>query len=237
MKKNIFYLLIGVLFVTNCSLAFAQTSSSATTSSDPVASSSASSTDKASQELLDKLKKVVDTKQKDQRAISGFATVKGGKITLKDADGVSYTINIDNDLTKVYQVTGASKKEIKSSSIDTGYYIIVSGPVADNVVTANTVYVDEAYTVVSGKITTVNKLDYSLTVITQDKDTVTVDIESGTKQNMLNIKTLEIETTGFSKIKEGDTIHFAAKVDSDPTKLSKFAAQKILIIPQEYFMK
>lgn len=236
MKKNFYFLIIGVLFVTNCSLAFAQSNSSAA-SSEPVASASASSADKASQELLDKLKKVVDNKQKDQRAVSGFAAVKGGKITLKDADGNTFAITIDNQLTKVYQVTGASKKEVKASDIDTGSYIIVSGPVADNTVTANTIYIDEAYIVSSGKITTVNKVDYSLTVVTQDKDTVTVDIQSGTKQNMLNIKTLEIETTGFSKIKEGDTIHFAAKVDSDPSKLKRYSAQKILIIPQEYFMK
>lgn len=238
MKKSFFYLIIGLLFVTNYSYVFAQSSSSASSSSEPIASTSATPSEKKDiQDLKDRLEKAIATKQKDQKAVSGFATVKDSKVTIKDADDLAFTIGIDNALTKLYQINGSAKREIKNSDLKTGMYIIASGPIVDSTINANTVYVDEAYTVQSGQITNIDKANYSITVMTQDKESVRLDIESSTKQNMLNIKTLEIETTGFSKIKEGDTIHFSAKTDAGTIKSNKLTAQKILIIPQEYFMK
>ncbi|MDO9027431.1 MAG: hypothetical protein Q7U68_01010, partial [Candidatus Roizmanbacteria bacterium] len=64
-----------------------------------------------------------------------------------------------------------------------------------------------------------------------------------TKQFIVNIKTLEIERVGFSKIKEGDTVHFVVKKTGNPLRQladggnNNYSAIKILIIPQEYFIK
>jgi len=69
-----------------------------------------------------------------------------------------------------------------------------------------------------------------------DKTVYTLSIETSTKQQIVNIKTLETERIGFSKIKEGDSIHFVVKVNGDE-KNNEYSTEKILIVPQEYFMK
>ncbi|EKE14431.1 MAG: hypothetical protein ACD_12C00509G0001 [uncultured bacterium] len=53
---------------------------------------------------------------------------------------------------------------------------------------------------------------------------------------MINIKTLLKETIGFSKLKEGDTVHFVVK-KTGTEKNNEYSAYKILVIPQEYFIK
>ena len=238
MKKNIIILFVVANMLASMSLVIAQTTSSS--SSAAVATTSGSvNVDKDTLNLKERLSKIVETRNKDQKAISGFATIKDNTISIKDEDlNTQYIVKIDDSLTKLYQILGVTKKEIKASDIKSDMYLIVTGPVADKTISANIVFIDESYLIQSGKITEVNKTDFYIKVMSVDKEEYTLDIDSGTKQNMINIKTLEIERTGFSKIKEGDTVHFAAKKESS-SKNSKnhFAAQKILIIPQEYFIK
>ncbi len=140
-------------------------------------------------------------------------------------------------MTKFFQVIGATKKEIKQSQIEKGDYIIVTGPVVDKTINANFVYMDDKYLVKNGKITEVDKEAYSIKITTAEKDNFTLDVETSTKQQILNIKTLEVETVGFSKIKEGDTIHFVVIKTGQEKEVNRFPAEKILIIPQEYFIK
>jgi hypothetical protein len=92
------------------------------------------------------------------------------------------------------------------------------------------------YAVLSGKITDINKDDFSIKVSTTDKDTYTLDIENSTNQTLMDIKTLELDKIGFSKLKEGDTIHFVIK-KTGTEKEKRFTAIKLVIIPQEYFQK
>jgi len=149
---------------------------------------------------------------------------------------VEYQIKLDDTLTKYYQIVGNNAKEIKVSDIKKDAFIITTGVENDKVITANIVYVDEMFLVKSGKITEVDKENYSLKVLSSDKDIYTLEIETTTKQQMINVKTLVAETSGFSKIKEGDTVHFVAK-KTGPEKNNTYTATKILIIPQEYFIK
>ena len=111
--------------------------------------------------------------------------------------------------------------------------------IVDNVITANVVLIDENFLVNSGKITEVDKENYNIKVLTSDKNTYNLNIETYTKQFMVNIKTLGIEGVGFSKIKEGDTVHFVVKKIGNPPAggNNNYSATKILIIPQEYFIK
>jgi hypothetical protein len=46
-----------------------------------------------------------------------------------------------------------------------------------------------------------------------------------------------MEKSGFSKIKEGDTVHFVVKKTGEEKELNRYSAQKILVIPQEFFIK
>ncbi len=181
--------------------------------------------------------KVAELRQKNNKAISGtVASLTNNVIKIKTQDDKDYDVKIDDTLTKYYQINGNQKSEVGFSDIGKNDYIIVTGVIDDKKIEANAIYLDILYLVKSGKVTEVDKENYSLSVITTEKDNYTLDIETYTKQQLLNIKTLALEAVGFSKIKEGDTIQFVVKKTATE-KENRFSAQKILLIPQEYFMK
>ncbi len=173
----------------------------------------------------------------NDKAVSGFITdISGNTITINTSNDQKYEIKLDDILTKYYRVVGNGRKEIKLSDLKKGDYAIAAGVINDKSVSANFIYIDEAFLVRIGKVSQVNSDNYTLTVVTTDKDTYTLNIETTTKQQIINIKTLEVEKAGFSKIKVGDTIHFVAKQSGQETN-NTYSALKILILPQEYFMQ
>jgi len=181
--------------------------------------------------------KIANVIKKNDKALSGLVTSNDGSIIkLKGGDDDVFEVKLDGELTKYFKISGASKKEIKADDISKDDYIIITGILTDKSITANSIFVDESYIVGSGRITEVDKDNYSVKVINSAKETFTLDVETSTKQLILNIKTLGIEQTGFSKIKEGDYTHFVVKRGID-VKDNKYPAQKILVIPQEYFIK
>ncbi|MEK7097028.1 MAG: hypothetical protein AAB705_03540 [Patescibacteria group bacterium] len=232
MNKNIKNCFIALLFyyLIASSIVMGQTPS-------VTASASPTIVDKDIQQLKDKIaNKVSEIRKQNNKAISGFVQkIDGNNMKLSNSGEVSQ-VKFDDALTKAFRVLGTTKKEIKTSDIKKNDYAIVSGVVADNVITANVVLIDENFLVDSGKITEINKETYSIKVLTSDKNTYSLDIETGSKQYMVNIKTLLNETIGFSKLKEGDTVHFVVK-KTGTEKNNEYSAVKILIIPQEYFIK
>jgi len=211
----------------------AQTPSTTASSSPTVA------VDKDIQLLKDKVaNKVLEIRKQNNKAISGFVlNIDGNTMKLNNSgDGEVNQVKFDDTLTKVFRILRTTKKEIKTGDIKKNDYVIISGVVADNVITANVVLIDENFLVDSGKITEINKETFNIKVLTSDKNTYSLDIETSTKQYLVNIKTLLEETIGFSKLKEGDTVHFVVKKTSSE-KNNDYSAVKILIIPQEYFIK
>ncbi len=193
--------------------------------------------DKDIQQLKDKIaNKVSEIRKKNNKAISGFVLSNDGNKMRINNNGEENQVKFDDTLTKYFKITGAQKKEIKADDIAKNDYAIVSGVVADNIITANVVLIDENFLVDSGKITEINKDNYNIKVLTSDKNTYSLDFETNTKQFMVNIKTLDLERVGFSKVKEGDTVHFVVKKTGEE-KNNNYSAIKILIIPQEYFIK
>ncbi len=228
--KNTF--LVGYIVVLLIGQNVAAQTPSATASSSPTVV-----VDKDIQQLKDKIaNKVSEIRKENNKAISGFILSIDGNNMKLDNTGDVNQVKFDDTLTKTFKVLGTTKKEIKTSDITKGDYAIVSGVVADNVITANVVLIDENFLVDSGKITEINKDTYNIKVLTTDKNTYSLDIETGTKQYMINIKTLAREVIGFSKLKEGDMVHFVVKKTSEQ-KNKDYSAVKILIIPQEYFIK
>lgn len=227
---------IGPLFTV-----YAQTEVS--TDSSTVVSPTKSQEDLEIQTLKEKIAtKVAELRGKNNKAVSGtvqelITPEKMTKLKIKTWRDEDFGVKIDPDLTKFYQIAGVQKKEIKSNTIKKNSYIIVTGVIKEKEVEANFVYLDELFFVASGKVTEVNRPEFFIRVVTADKENYTLDVETFTKQQMLNIKTLSPESVSFSKIKEGDTIHFVLKKTSQPIESNRFAAQKILIIPQEYFIK
>ena len=226
-EKNNFICLFGYLTLN----VVAQTPSTSASSSPTV------TINKDIQQLKDKIaNKVSEIRKKNNKAISGFVLSNDGNKMKINNNGEENQVKFDDTLTKYFKITGAQKKEIKANDIAKNDYAIVSGIVADNIITANVVLIDENFLVDSGKITEINKDNYNIKVLTSDKNTYSLDFETNTKQFMVNIKTLDLERVGFSKVKEGDTVHFVVKKTGEE-KNNSYSAIKILIIPQEYFIK
>jgi ribosome maturation factor RimP len=232
MKK--YLAIISIIFFVTASV---NAQSKVATDSAKAASDSAQS--KEIQDLKDKLATKVDqiTKQA-KKAVSGvIADISAKSITIQSADDTTYTIKIDDVITKYFLIAGTTKKEIKPSTLSKGDYIIAAGPLAEKTVTANVIYQDEQYIVGTGKITQVNKTDFSLDVVGNDKETVTIDVNNSTKKLLMDSKSLEISVIGFTKIKEGDTIHYVLNKTGNEKVKNRYSGLSLLIIPQEYFMK
>ena len=230
MKNKILVFVIVALFFSGSTIAKAQ-SKNATASSNIA--------EDEIQNFKDKIaSKVAELTKQEQKAVSGFVIKTGNnQLSIITDDNQTMQVKIDDILTKIYQINGAQKKEIKLTDIVKNDYLIVNGPTSDTTVTANYIFVDEKYLVNVGKITEVDKENFSLKITTLDKETITLEIETATKQLILDIKTLELYRAGFSKIKEGDTVHFVVKQKQANNKETIYSAVKILIIPQEYFIK
>jgi len=219
-------------------LLFGHLASSSVLSQTSASTPSATEVSQDIQMLKDKIAtKVAELREKNNKAVGGFVTdVVGSTIKIKTENNQEYEVKPDEALAKYYKINGSQRNEIKFQDIKKGSYIIATGVTNDQVINADTIYLDELYIVKSGKIIEVDKDNYQVKILTSDKDSYTLEIETTTKQSMINIKSFEIEKTGFSKIKEGDTIHFVAK-KTGTEKNNQYSAQKILIIPQEYFIK
>jgi len=204
-------------------------------------SSATTDIDKGAKLLIEKLAtKVEETRKKDQRAYVGLISkIEDSIITVSNTSGADekkYSIKIDDTLTTLYRIVGTTKKELKKSDLKVDDYVIVTGQMLNDTLEANEIYIDEQFLVKTAKITSISTSDYYLKVITYDKDEYTLDIQSSTHQFMLNIKTKEIEKSGFSKIKEGDTVHFVvSKTNPGAGKeKNRYDAAHILVVPQEF---
>ncbi len=152
-------------------------------------------------------------------------------------DGEKKTVTLDDTLTQYYEISGTTTKDLKKDVLKEGDYVFVLGPEINGEITANAIYRDQSYIILSGKITDVNSDDYTVSIVSLDKTNYILDIQTKTVQQMLNIKTLKIEKIGFSKLKEGDSIHVVVKTNLENPNSTRFDAVRFLIIPNEYFIQ
>lgn len=193
--------------------------------------------EKEVQELREKVEsKVSELQNQNKTTYAGYIVdIKDNTIQLRAEEG-DLTVDIDPELTQFYRIQNNTTDELEKDDFKKNDYILVSGPEIGKTITANAIYKDTHYIVRSGKIIEVNSDTYYVRVQTQEKVTYILDIEQSTTQQILDIKTMKLESAGFSKLKEGDNIHFFAKMGSEKDQ-TRFAAVKTIIIPQEYFMK
>lgn len=236
MKKIIFSLIAGTIILSQARFAVGQSPIAAATDSPDLVSPTV---DKQIQNLKDKIaSKVEELRKKDEKATAGSITeVKDGIISFTTIDDQKLKVKSDDSLTKIYQIAGTVKKEKKLSDLKKGDYIIVTGPLMGETINANFIYQDEQFLIKAGKVTEVNKDNYYIKVLTNDKDNYTLDFETYSKTSMLNVKTMDVEKVGFSKIKEADVIHFVVSKNEEGKEKNRYPVSKVLIIPQEYFVK
>lgn len=182
--------------------------------------------------------KVAELRKKGFKAVAGtISSISGLKIVIKNSLGSNINIKLDEELTKVYQINGATKQDLKQSDLEKNSYIIVSGPQLDNEITANVIYIDEQYFVKTGKIVEVNEDDLSLKVTTSERDTIILDISTRQKLQLMDTDTFEVATTTFKKVKEGDSVHFIYTKSGEEQQVNRFDALKVIVIPQEFFLQ
>lgn len=212
---------------------FAQTKSASPTVTP---SPTPGTTEKSIENLKEKIaNKVEELRKENKNVVAGtIAKINKDSVDITTDNQKTITVSIDDTLTTLYDITSGKEKEIKFDSLDKEDYIVVSGPVVETTVNANIIYIDTPVTVAQGHITNIDKDNFTIDVVTSEKEELTLDIETTTKQTIMDVKTLDIKTVGFSKIKIGDTIHFSARSGKDDKKKS---AIRIFIIPQEYFAK
>lgn len=192
--------------------------------------------EKEVQELKEKVASKVEEMTETEYGTSGFIQKINDNTLILSTETDEIDILVDEDITEIYAIEKGSLRDRDIDDLEITDYITVAGPRLEGTLNANTIIIDTAYTVRSGKIIEVNEDDFYISVITLDKTTYTLDVEKNTIKKMYNIQTNEIEEVGFSKLKEGDTIHFTAQTgwrdDQD-----RFSVHSFLIIPQEYFQK
>ena len=235
MKKIIF---LSATFLLLCLIPITIYAVEATATPD-VSTSSATPVDDQVKNLKERIaNKVAELTKKEKKSISGIIIkIQDKTISFQTVDEQLVEVKIDDTLTKFYSVREGPAKEIKFSDLKKGDYIWVNGPKIDKYVNANYVVLDDEYLVKTGKVTQIEADDYYFKVSTSEKDDYTLDFETYTKTMILNIKTLDLGKSGFSKIKEGDTVHIVVKKTGTEKEKNRYPAQKILIIPQEYFIK
>lgn len=231
MKKRLFFILAIIsvtLIIKRSYFLFAQEKIGSVSASDK----------KQIVELKEKVaSKVAQLQKENTQGISGYITeIKNDSYFIQNQKGDIYQIITDPIITKYYQIIDNQRKEIDKEDLSKDQYVIIDGIINGNQIEANAIYVDEYFLINLGQVVEINKNEYWIKVITLEKESLILDIETYTKKFLLNIKNLELETIGFSKIKEGDNVHFIIK-KKGIKPLERASALRLIIIPQEYFHK
>src|SRR3989344_757018 len=164
------------------------------------------------QEFKDKLaSKVAELQQNEDKAIAGFASdINESSLKIITSNNEKYSVELDDLLTKYFSI-GNSITEKSKEDISEDDYLIVTGPVNGDIISANGIYIDTQYVSGSGIVSQTDQNNLALTIITLENDTFTIDIETSTKRQIINIKELKLDNVGFSTIKAGDVVHFIYK--------------------------
>jgi hypothetical protein len=235
MKITYFIALIIALTLTT-PLVLAQTPTEEVIPTKEVTPTKATDTD------VDKLKeKVAETvlgmKEGQETAVSGTIVSVKGDVMKLSTDDKDIEVTLDDALTEYFEVQGTVTKEIKKEALKKNDYLFVLGPEINGSITANSIYKDQRYLSLVGKITEVNVDDFTVKIVALDKTNYILDVQTRTTQELLNIKTVTPEKIGFTKLKEGDSIHAFVKANNENPKSTRFDAERILVIPNEYFIQ
>ena len=84
---------------------------------------------------------------------------------------------------------------------------------------------------IEGTIKNVEKNGYYIEIITADQETIIVDIEKNTVQKMIDEKTVQIASAGFSNYTVGARIHTV--ITQSDVEENRGSAVRTLLVPQQ----
>ena len=178
--------------------------------------------------------KVEEINKSSKKVVTGtFDKISDGVIELTDENGKNFKVSTDDTVTTFFSASIKKAQEIKSDDLKKGDRLVVFGPVIEDQISANKVLKQTHYITVEGEITSVDKDNFAIDMVTGDKEELSLDIEQSTTQRIMDTKDRTFSKAGFSKYKVGDRIH---AVYNKPVKEGDNAtAIRTLIVPQEFF--
>lgn len=234
--KHILAIITAILIVTQPIQAQEPTEANPTLTPTPTPKKTSLPLDKTIKSLKEKIEdKVEEINESSRQAISGLiSSIKDGTLVVNTDDDMSYTVTIDDTVTSFFATSSDETDSLDQADLKTGDYVVVSGPLIEQQMSANNVYRQPQYVVSHGHITAIDKSSFSIDVVTLEKDEYTLDIENDTAQSIMDSKTFDLSKAGFSKYQVGDNLHF---VMIKPKGGKRATATRTLIIPQEHFVE
>ncbi len=172
--------------------------------------------------------KVAELKLVEKRGIIGVVTqASDNKITLTDGFGETRFVDVD-ELTKFSSVN--AKGTFGISDITTGMPISVIGLYNKDSRRLLARFVNE-YIVpifISGQITDVDKINYTITVVNEQQKKTLIDIENITRTSTYN-EDDGLTKAGFSKIETGQRVHVMGYLNKEDKK--RLTATRIITFP------
>ncbi len=240
MKKNLNYLKIRkVLFFCFCLASIILLNAKITNAQTPtekIASASASP-----KEIIDKLKQIEQLKEKiatkvaqiresEKGAYGGEITaIEKNSLTIKTAQGEKKITTSEDTI--IYDLTATAKKETTADKLKKGQLVSVFGYFNEDksIFSAKYVLLQKNFIFVSGKISEIDKNNFTITVKSKKNDYV-IDFEKFTSTFLYDKEKKTLIKGGFSKLQTGNIIHLIAITSKDKENV-RLQANRAYVIP------
>ncbi len=192
------------------------------------ATAEASDASKKLEDLKERLAtKVAELRQTERKAL--FGSVKSKSVTSLSIETKTKDIKIElTDDIKIAQFIKGKRTALTVDDIDKGDVVTVFGDYdsAIDLLKAKGIFIQHAFPKrVSGTISTIDKTDFTVSVVTTDNQSLIIDIEKDTRINTW-IKEKGIVKSGFTKLTSGDVVHIVGT--SAPKKDNRVSAIRIV---------
>lgn len=187
----------------------------------------------ASSDLIDKLKQIEILKEKIATKVAEIRNnekgARGG--TVKNIDKNTLTVSTKkgdqtvyySDDTEIYMLAKQEKTKIPSNKLQEGDRITALGYFDTDKTTLNAKYIYVMPNIISltGKITDKDTKNFTITISTEDRQSVIMDIETYTRTYSFNLTKKSLDKSGYSKLNKDDTIHvIGTKNEKEDNRIS-----------------
>ena len=123
------------------------------------------------------------------------------------------------------------KNKLTIDDITVSDYVVIFGVMLGDEFTAKSIIKQNQTEFIEGTIKNVEKNGYYIEIITADQETIIVDIEKNTVQKMIDEKTVQIASAGFSNYTVGARIHTV--ITKSDVEENRGSAVRTLLVPQQ----